>query len=361
MNCSDWKKEYLTKGLLDAFTKVMGETEIPGYLLTERAWNEGEVIRLRYICEDKDIVLQEVYVQDMINTILADEEALDEKKAAEEAEKGYGWDDDCEEDWEEDEEELLNEIDLAFMIRDKWEKIYHFIFDNKEKIFQEDATRYLVPFLANNSLHENLINELPHVRKGSLSILFRLLIPGDPDLSTGILVTESMMKSWNIDEGQLLNKALYNPYFEEQYEILTFDEVFNGVKKQTESEWANMFEIKTPKMKGCFISSKGTYPYTAAAIFNERLCEELMPGIGDKYLIVLSCSGDVQVFPNSRDIEELQMDIEVENKCFGLVDGWISDSVFRYSQSHGLEEIRVSPKEIKGCERNIREEVTNRR
>lgn len=361
MNCSDWKKEYLTNRILNTFTKVIGETETPGYFLTEKVWKGEEILRLRYICEDKDIVLQEVYVPDVINAILADEEALDEKRAAEDAEKGYSWDDDCEEDWEEDEEEPLNETDLAIKIRDKWEKIYHFTFDNKEKIFQVDITKYLVPFLANNSLHEKLINGLPHVKKGSLSILFRLLIPGAPDLSTGILVTESMMKTWNMNEEQLLDKALYNPYFEKQYEILTFDEVFNGAKKQVESEWADMFEIKIPKLKGFFISPKGIYPYTAAAIFNERLCEELMRGMGGGYLMVLSCSGDVQIFPNDRDVEDLQMDIEVENKCFGLVDGWISDSVFRYSQSLGLEEIRVSTKEIKGCERNIREELTNRR
>lgn len=360
MNCSDWTKEYLTKGLLDAFTKVMSETEIPGHLLTEKAWKGEEVTRLRYICDDKDIVLQEVYVPDMINTILAEEEALDEKRAAEDAEKGYRWDDDCEEEWEEDEEEPLNEMELATMIREKWEKIYQFTLDNKEQIFQEDITKYLVPFLANNSLYDDLLNELPHVKKGSLSVLFRLLIPGDPALSTGILVTESMMKNWNMDEGQLLDKALHNPYFENQYEILTFDEVFNGAKKQTESEWADMFEIKMPKMKGLFISSKGEYPYTAAAIFNERLCEGLMRGMGDEYLMVLSCSGDVQVL-NDRDIEDLQMDIEAENQYFGLVDGWVSDSVFRYSQSLGLEEIRCSPKEIKSCERNIRDDVTNSR
>lgn len=114
-------------------------------------------------------------------------------------------------------------------------------------------------------------------------------------------------------------------------------------------------------MKGFFISSKGDYPYTAAAIFNERLCERLMSGMGDDYLMVLSCSGDVQVFPNDRDIEDLQMDIEAENEYLGLVDGWVSDNVFRYSQSLGLEEIRCSPKEIISCERNIRDDVTNRR
>lgn len=36
MNCSDWKKEYLTNRILDTFTKVIGETNIREELTNRR-------------------------------------------------------------------------------------------------------------------------------------------------------------------------------------------------------------------------------------------------------------------------------------------------------------------------------------
>ena len=55
-----------------------------------------------------------------------------------------------------------------------------------------------------------------------------------------------------------------------------------------------------------------------------------MRGMGEEYLMVLSCSGNVQIFPKDRGLDDLQMDIEVENEYLGLVDGWVPDNVFRY-------------------------------
>ena len=344
MYCSDWKREYMTNRFLQVFPEVMKESEIPGHLLIEKAWKgKEEVTRFRYTCEDKDVALQEIYLQDRINNILAAEEALDERRETEEEVQG--------DDLEEDEAISVNELELIMMIREQWESIYRVSVENKEKLFQPDIVRYLVPFLANTRLNESFIDELPHIKKDSLSILFRVLVPDlMPEAGkTGIIVTGAMMKKWNMNPEQLLDKALYNPYFVRQFELLTFDEVFNGVKRQAEEEWGNMFEVKGPRLKGVFVSSKeDSYPYTAAAIYNKEICNELVACMEGEYLAVFSCAGDIQVYPIERDAEELQLDIESENEYFELTDGWISNSVFHYSKGLGLEEICVA--EILGKE-----------
>lgn len=310
----DKTEQYYAQRLMEKFPRIMEESEMQGQLLIEQGWkNRAEVTRFRYVCEDAFIQLHEVYLSDMINQIQLDEDAQID--------------------------------DLLIFIRSKWEKTYQFIEENRQIFYEQTITKYVFPVLVNSRLNEGILDEIPHVKMEGISVTFHLNVEDSKPGTEDIIVSRRMMERWNIREEQLFEIAIHNPLFKAQYSVTSFDETYNHAKEHMQAEYGGLFVVEPPQEKG-FILCTNNYPYVAAAILNQELVAELRKQMEGDFLVVFTCSSDVIIYPAEKDVNELQMDMEIMNEALGLMDGWITDEIFKYGESMEIQRVTFQAERI---------------
>lgn len=306
MEWTDWLSGYYYRNTEEYFRNALQENGLPGRIAAEKTVvGELEYNQYRYLCGEKGILFSGICFEDL-------------KKLCESSEKDV------------EPKELIN------VLCGEWAEEYHFIKDNRERLFQKEITRYLFPVLMNTKLNGRMLEEMPHVDRGGFSIVLHLGIPTEGKNGQSVLVSNQMMEAWGIGMEKALDIAIHNPWFVDQCAVISSVEMTRKMNQQAAKEWGGMFQIVEPEEEKEFMAY-GKYVPCAAIVLNEEFTEKIHTRMGGDFLVAFFGTGEVQMYQDQGDIEDLQLDIEVRNELFGLSWNMVSDQVFRYTKERGLE------------------------
>lgn len=306
MEWTGWLTDYYHRHTEEYFRNALKENGLPGDMITEKTIiGEMEYTQYRYVCGEEGILTGGICFEDL-------------KKLCESTEEDV------------EPEELVNVLCGA------WVDEYHFMEENRERLFQKDIAKYLFPVLMNTKLNENLLHEMPHVKKGEYSVALRLGIPVEGEKGMTIHVSNKMLESWGIGLDEAMEMAVHNQWFVEQCTVISDSELVQKMNQQAVKEFGGIFQFVEPEEETGFMIY-GRYVPCAAILLNEEFAEEIHKKMGGDFLVAFFGTGEVQICRDEGNIEDLQIDLEVKNELYGFSWNMVSDQIFHYTKERGLE------------------------
>ncbi len=309
MEWTAWETDYYKRHMEDDLKGAMQKAGLEGDTRIYKAMRgEREIDLYRCLCKEEGFLLPSVCLQDLQKICEGSEEELEPSEILES--QCEGWAEDC-----------------------------RFMADNRERLFQREITEFLFPVLMNTEMNVELLKEMPHVEKGEFSVALNLAVPTGEKSGTVLLVSNQMLESWGMELETALEMAINNPWFLNQCSSVSNSEIMRRVNQQIEKEWCGMFQIVEPepeRERGYIIH--GDHVSCHAAILNQKFAEKFHEKMGEDYLVAFSGNGEIQIFRDGGDIEELQLEFKMDYEAFGYTWDWVSGQIYRYTKERGLEE-----------------------
>ena len=306
MEWTEWLKNYHRDHMGEYLREAIQEYELFGEIHKEKAFmGEKEVDRYWY--EDSDGILLEGFCFEDIEKLCKNSETDVEPEK------------------------------LVKLVCGGWEEECRFMEENWEMLFQKDAVQYLFPVLMNTKLNEGLLKKMPHVEKGEFSVAFHLGVPTEGNNGQTLLVSNQMLEAWGMGLEEVLDMAVRNPWFLGQCKTVSNIEMLRLANQQIEKEWCGMFQIAEPeKEEVTGYMLRGRNVPCAAILLNSEFAQSMHEKMGGDFLVGFSSTGEVGIYKNQQNIEDMQTDLEVHTELWGYSWDYISDQVYQYSKERGL-------------------------
>ncbi len=202
----------------------------------------------------------------------------------------------------------------------------------------EKVKEFILPYVINTELNEEMLKEIPNRQFLDLSIAYRVFINREENQTASILIRNGLMESWNITEEQLYETAMKNLMAEEKLiSIPSVSDMFTVLKALAGNNLKDFLLNENVDNKMWVVSNRCKL-YGAILILNKEFMSKLYRGFGKEMIVIPSSvheliiidetetgSGDFDINEMNEIISEinetqLQRDEILSNHCYRLTE-----------------------------------------
>ena len=202
----------------------------------------------------------------------------------------------------------------------------------------EKVKEFILPYVINTELNEEMLKEIPNRQFLDLSIAYRVFINREENQTASILIRNGLMESWNITEEQLYETAMKNLLAEEKLiSIPSVSDMFTVLKALAGNNLKDFLLNENVDNKMWVVSNRCKL-YGAILILNKEFMSKLYRGFGKEMIVIPSSvhelilidetetgSGDFDINEMNEIISEinetqLQRDEILSNHCYRLTE-----------------------------------------
>ena len=202
----------------------------------------------------------------------------------------------------------------------------------------EKVKEFILPYVINTELNEEMIKEIPNRQFLDLTIAYRVFFNREENQTASILIRNGLMESWNITEEQLYETAMKNLMAEEK--LISIPSVSDMFTVLTGLAGNNLkdFLINDAVDNKMWVVTNRCKLYGAILMLNKELMSKLYRGFGKEMIVIPSSvhelilidetgigSGDFDINEMNEIISEinetqLQRDEILSNHCYRLTE-----------------------------------------
>ena len=175
--------------------------------------------------------------------------------------------------------------------------------------------------IVNTSTNEEMLKDVPHYEFEDLSVTFYIKLMSSENRSATCMVTNELMKDWNIDIDTLLNEVIENEKMFEQYD-------FCLVKDKTKS-----MERRAPKQYELYTISNLKGINGATALLDTKVLSKLANYVDQNLYLIPSSVHEILAMPDTEIANEERLSAILDSMN-SVIDEqtFLSDHLFYFDK-----------------------------